>query len=107
IERIDGDVTTLAGFFSQFVAQVVTSLLLIAGVLLFLFLEGWVPGLVGLGSFLLSGAAVLSVSSLTVKAWSGIRASSTEMMSFVEERIAGREEVKALGAADYVVRGIV
>jgi len=107
IERIDGDVTTLAGFFSQFIAQVVTSLMLIAGVMLFLFLEGPLPGLVGLGSFLLSGAAVLSVSSLTVKAWSGIRASSAEMMSFVEERIAGREEVKALGADRYVVRGLV
>ncbi|MBP2017411.1 ABC-type multidrug transport system fused ATPase/permease subunit [Symbiobacterium terraclitae] len=107
IERIDGDVTTLAGFFSQFVAQVGTSLLLILGVLLFLFTEGWLPGLVGLGSFALNATAVLSVSSITVKAWSGIRASATEMMSFVEERIAGREEVKALGADGYVVRGLV
>ena len=40
IERIDGDVTTLAGFFSQFVAQVGTSLLLICGVLVALFGEG-------------------------------------------------------------------
>ncbi|MEW8978546.1 MAG: ABC transporter ATP-binding protein [Symbiobacterium sp.] len=107
IERIDGDVTTLAGFFSQFVAQVGTSLLLICGVLVALFGEGWLPGLVGLGSFALSATAVLSVSSLTVQAWSDIRASSTEMMSFVEERIAGREEVKALGADGYVVRGLI
>lgn len=104
IERVDGDVTTLAGFFSQFVAQVGTSLVLIAGVLIVLFAEGWLSGLVGLGSFVLSGAAVLSVSSLTVKAWAGIRASTTEMMSFVEEHIAGREEVKALGADPAVVR---
>ena len=104
IERVDGDVTTLAGFFSQFVAQVGTSLVLIAGVLIVLFAEGWLSGLVGLGSFVLSGAAVLSVSSLTVKAWACIRASTTEMMSFVEEHIAGREEVKALGADPAVVR---
>lgn len=107
IERVDGDVTLLAGFFSQFVAQVGTSLVLIFGVLLFLFAEGWLPGVVGLGSFALNAAAVLSVSSITVKAWSGIRASSAEMMSFVEERIAGREEVKASGADNYVVRGLV
>lgn len=107
IERIDGDVTTLAGFFSQFVAQVGTSLVLIFGVLVALFVEGWLPGLVGLGSFVVNAVAVLSVSSLTVKAWSGIRASSTEMMSFVEERVAGREEVKAAGADSYVVRGLV
>lgn len=107
IERVDGDVTTLAGFFSQFIAQVGTSLVLIFGVLAFLFAEGWLPGLVGLGSFALNAAVVLSVSSLTVKAWSGIRASSAEMMSFVEERIAGREEVKASGANNYVVRGLI
>jgi ATP-binding cassette, subfamily B, bacterial len=107
IERVDGDVTTLAGFFSQFISQVGISLVLIFGVLLFLFAEGWLPGLVGLVSFLLNAAVVLSVSSITVKAWSGIRASSAEMYSFVEERIAGREEVKASGAASHVVRGLV
>ena len=107
IERVDGDVTTLAGFFSQFIAQVGTSLVMIVGVLIFLFAEGWLPGVVGLGSFLLNATVVLSVSSITVKAWSGIRASSAEMFSFVEERVAGREEVKASGASNYVVRGLV
>lgn len=107
IERVDGDVTTLAGFFSQFIGQVGTSLVLILGVLLFLFAEGLLPGLVGLGSFLLNATVVLSVSSITVKAWSGIRASAAEMFSYVEERIAGREEVKASGAPAYVVRGLV
>ncbi|HWI66163.1 MAG TPA: ABC transporter ATP-binding protein [Symbiobacteriaceae bacterium] len=107
IERVDGDVTTLAGFFSQFIAQVGTSLVMIFGVLLFLFAEGWLPGVVGLGSFLLNATVMLSVSSITVKAWSGIRASSAEMFSFVEERIAGREEVQAAGASNYVVRGLV
>ncbi|HYF78668.1 MAG TPA: ABC transporter transmembrane domain-containing protein, partial [Symbiobacteriaceae bacterium] len=70
IERVDGDVTTLAGFFSQFIGQVGTSLVLILGVLVFLFAEGWLPGLVGLGSFILNATVVLSVSSITVKAWS-------------------------------------
>lgn len=107
IERIDGDVTVLAGFFSQFVAQVGASLLLIGGVLVVLFTEGPLPGLVGLGSFALGVAAMLAVSSLSVKAWAGIRASSAEMMSFVEEHIAGREEVKALGADRYVLRRLM
>lgn len=107
IERVDGDVTTLGGFFSQFIGQVGTSLVLILGVLIFLFAEGWLPGLVGVGSFLLNATVVLSVSSITVKAWSGIRASAAEMFSFVEERIAGREEVKASGASGYVVRGLI
>lgn len=107
IERVDGDVTTLAGFFSQLVAQVGISIVLILGVLSFLFAEGWIPGVVGLGSLILNGSVVLAVSSITVKAWSGIRASSAEMMSFVEERVAGREEVKASGSTSFVLRGLV
>lgn len=107
IERVDGDVSTLANFFSQLVAQIGISIVLIMGVLAFLFSEGWLPGVVGLGSFVVNAAMVLAVSSFTVKAWSGIRASSAEMMSFVEERVAGREEVKASGATNYVVRGLI
>lgn len=107
IERVDGDVSTLANFFSQLVAQVGISIVLILGVLSFLFAEGWIPGVVGLGSLILNGSVVLAVSSFTVKAWSGIRASMAEMMSFVEERVAGREEVKASGATGFVMRGLV
>lgn len=107
IERVDGDVSTLANFFSQLVAQIGISIVLILGVLGFLFAEGWLPGVVGMGSFLLNVTAMLAVSSITVKAWSGIRASMAEMMSFVEERVAGREEVKASGAVSFVMRGLV
>src|SRR5262249_61083457 len=45
IERIDGDVTALANFFSAFVIQMLGSLLLLLGVLLALFQENWGVGL--------------------------------------------------------------
>src|SRR5512132_2424241 len=41
IERIDGDVTELATFFSQFALNLVSNGLLLIGVLIALFLENW------------------------------------------------------------------
>src|SRR5205814_6289858 len=44
IERIDGDVTALANFFSQFVIQILGSLLLLVGVLIALWTVDWRAG---------------------------------------------------------------
>src|SRR5690606_25456230 len=41
IERIDGDVTHLSNFFSQFVVQLMAGLLLILGILVLFWLEDW------------------------------------------------------------------
>jgi ATP-binding cassette, subfamily B, bacterial len=41
IERVDGDVTNVASFFSQFVLQVVGNILLLAGVLVVLWALDW------------------------------------------------------------------
>ena len=53
IERIDGDVTAMANFFSQFVIQILGNLLLVVGVVAALWLEDWRVGL-GLGLFTLA-----------------------------------------------------
>ncbi|HSK66254.1 MAG TPA: ABC transporter ATP-binding protein, partial [Anaerolineales bacterium] len=45
IERIDGDVTELATFFSQFALNLVSNGLLLVGILIALFLEDWRAGL--------------------------------------------------------------
>ena len=45
IERIDGDVTELATFFSQFALNLIANGLLLIGILVALFLEDWRAGL--------------------------------------------------------------
>src|SRR5688572_29263945 len=50
IERVDGDVTALANFFSQLVIKVVGNVLLVLGVLVLLFREDWRVG-VGLSLY--------------------------------------------------------
>ena len=49
IERTDGDISTMANFFSQFVVRVLGSLLLIAGIVALLLWEDWRLGLAMLG----------------------------------------------------------
>ena len=55
IERVDGDVTAMSKFFSQFVIQVLGNLLLLVGVLVLLMREDWRIGLA------LTAFAVLAV----------------------------------------------
>ena len=59
IERIDGDVTAISTFFSQFLLTIVGSALLLLGALALLWREDWRVGL-AISAFALAAAAVLA-----------------------------------------------
>jgi ABC-type multidrug transport system fused ATPase/permease subunit len=104
IERIDGDVTALSNFFSQFVIKVFGNVLLIAGILTMLFLESWQIG-VALTSFAaVVLLALLKAQSIAVPYWKVARQSSAELFGFVEERLAGTEDIRSSGAVGYTLR---
>lgn len=104
IERIDGDVTALSNFFSAFIVQIVGNLLLLAGVLLLLAREDWrvgaVMALATLGA-LLVGVALRRAA---VARWREARQASADYFGFLEERLAGTEEIRANGARPFVMR---
>jgi len=104
IERIDGDVTALANFFSAFVVQVAGNSLLVAGILLLLFREN---PLVGAGLTVYTAATLLAlraIQPLAVARWTRERAVSAELYGFIEERISGAEEIRAAGAEAHTLR---
>jgi ATP-binding cassette, subfamily B, bacterial len=104
IERIDGDVTALANFFSRFVVQVLGNVLLMLGILLLLFREDWRVG-VGLTIYaLLTLGALLALQRLAVARWVGLRQVEAEQAGFLEERLSGTEDIRANGAEPYVLR---
>jgi ABC-type multidrug transport system fused ATPase/permease subunit len=104
IERIDGDVTALANFFGQFVIQIVGNLLLLVGVLGVLFWEDWRVG-AALAVFALITLLVLVRSrDLAVPAFQASRQADAELYGFLEERIAGSDDVRANGAGTYMLR---
>jgi ABC-type multidrug transport system fused ATPase/permease subunit len=104
IERIDGDVSELATFFSQLVIRLLGNGLLVLGVLLLLFREDWRVGLVAAMYILLAVALLRRVQTLASQAWSDSRQAQAELMGFLGERLAGTEDIRANGAEPYVMR---
>ena len=104
IERIDGDVTELATFFSQFALNLVSNGLLLVGILIALFLEDWRAGL----AFAVYSVATILVlgrlKDIAVPHQRARRQAEAEMYGFLEEQLAGMEDVRSSGAVDYSIR---
>jgi ABC-type multidrug transport system fused ATPase/permease subunit len=106
IERIDGDVTALSKFFSQFVIHVLGNILLMIGVLIVLFWEDWRLG-AALGVFVLATLFALNkMRSMAVPSMTAERQASAEQFGFIEERLAGLDDVRANGAGAHAMRGM-
>jgi ATP-binding cassette, subfamily B, bacterial len=104
IERIDGDVTALAGFFSKFVIQILGSLLLLIGVLIALWVVDWRVGGALTVFSVVSLLAITTVRSLAIPYWRADRQASAALFGFIEERLAGTVDIRANGARPYVMR---
>lgn len=103
IERIDGDVTEMAAFFSQFVVTLLGNLLLIVGILVALFRESLTAGLVFSVFALLSLLALNAVRDIAVPYEKKRREASARLFGFVEEQLSSTEDVRALGAVPYAL----
>jgi ABC-type multidrug transport system fused ATPase/permease subunit len=103
IERVDGDVNTLSNLFSQFVVQIVGNAILLVGVLWMLFRADWRAGLAmslfGLATLLIVGRLQGFGSSL----WKERREAISALFGFLEERMAGTEDIRSSGATAYVM----
>lgn len=103
IERVDGDISGLSNFFSQFLVRMLGNALLITGILVLLFVE---DAHVGLGLAAYSLVSVLLVAALQGPArrrWAAVRQAGAEMYGYIEERITGTEDIRSAGAVDYSV----
>jgi ATP-binding cassette subfamily B protein len=102
IERIDGDVTNLSNFFSAMTIKVVGNGMLVAGILVMLWLESWIVGLV---VTLFTAAGMLFMTRLhgvTVPWWKAVRATAAEYFGFIGEQVEGTEDSTANGAARFM-----
>ncbi|MEO7909650.1 MAG: ABC transporter ATP-binding protein [Roseiflexaceae bacterium] len=103
IERIDGDVTALANFFSQFVVRVLGNVILMLGVLIVLLLEDYRIGVVMTVLAAVLFVALLLIQRWTVPFWSRARESSAALFGLIEERLSGTEDIRSSGAIDYTM----
>jgi ABC-type multidrug transport system fused ATPase/permease subunit len=103
IERIDGDVTALSDFFSQFSVRVFGGLLLLAGILVVLWLENIWVGLV-LSVFVVLEFLVLYLArERAVPATRLEREANAKLFGFIEERLAGIEDIRANGGGAHAM----
>ena len=104
IERIDGDVTQLANFFSQFTIRLLGNGLLVLGILALLFRQNALVGasMVIYTAFTL--AVLATVQKIATPRWAAARQAAAEQYGFIEERIAGVEDIRAAGAEPYAMR---
>lgn len=104
IERIDGDVTTLANFFTQFIIQLLGNGLLLLGIIVALALEDW---RVAVGLIVCVAAAISLLQKMQrigVPLWGESRQASAELFGFLEARLAATEDIRSSGARNYVMQ---
>ncbi|MDQ2809343.1 MAG: ABC transporter ATP-binding protein/permease [Chloroflexota bacterium] len=104
IERVDGDVTALANFFSRFVLLVAGNGVLLIGVLVLLWREEWHVGLAMTVFALITTAVLIRSRNFGVEAATAQRQATADLFGFLEERMAGLDDLRANGATAYVLR---
>jgi len=106
IERIDGDVLTIASFFSQFVIHILGNVLLLVGVLFVLALDDWRISLALLAYVVLALAGLGYMRQIAVPYWRATRQASADLFGFLEEQLASTEDIRSSGAVAYVMRNL-
>ncbi|HET9014176.1 MAG TPA: ABC transporter ATP-binding protein, partial [Thermomicrobiaceae bacterium] len=104
IERVDGDVSTLARFFSRFLVYVVGNAVLMLGVLGLLVHVDWRIGLALSAFVLLALGVMLRIHVVASRSWAAERQASADFYGFLGEYLAGLEDVRASGAVPFVFR---
>jgi ATP-binding cassette subfamily B protein len=102
VERVDGDATALSNFFSEFVVQIIGSIVFLFGVLALLFREDWRIG-VAMTVFTVIAFFVYNVTrSMAVPHYAAEREGYSRLYGFLEERLAGIEDIRPNGAVSYM-----
>ena len=104
LERIDGDSNQLATFFSQLSLRLLRGVLLLVGILVALLLEDWRMCLALLGFVAVVTLILVKLRSLGVPYHDRLREAAADLHGFVEERLAGIEDLKALGGLVHALR---
>lgn len=104
IERVDGDVTALSNLMSDYALRVVGNIVLLVGVLALLAREDWRVGAAFALFVLLTLLVQRHVIRFAVPQWKKAREADAELYGFLEERLAGTEDIRAAGAGGWIMQ---
>lgn len=107
IERIDGDLLSLANFFSRFVINILGNVLLLFGVLIILAridvrIAGAVLAYLGIGIL-----AMVALRRVGVPYWKASRQASADAFGLLAEQLSGTEDIRSNGAEAYSIRRLL
>ncbi|HET8843695.1 MAG TPA: ABC transporter ATP-binding protein [Ktedonobacteraceae bacterium] len=103
IERIDGDVETLSNFFSQFVVNTLSSLLLLLGIIVLFFRIDWRVGGALFIFSLFTFVVLIYLRRRAIPLWKEQRQKSARFYGLLSEWLTGTEDLRANGAISYVL----
>lgn len=103
LERLEGDCNNLFTFFSQFLFQIVSSSLLLVGVIAMLFAEHWLMGTAILIFSVVTLSLLVYSRVLVIKPALKEREASTDYYGYMEEGISGARDIRRNGATAYVL----
>ena len=103
VERVDGDTAALSNFFSEFIVQVMGSLLLLGGILIVLTFEDWRIG-IPLTGFVVVAIVVFNLTrNIAVPVYTAEREGYSRLFGFLEERLTGIEDLRTNGGIGYTM----
>ena len=103
VERIDGDTTALANFFSEFILQVIGSMVFLFGVLILVTREDWRIG-VALTAFVIIAIWIYNLTrSVAVPIYAAEREGYSRLFGFLEERLTGIEDFRTNGGIGFTM----
>lgn len=102
IERVDGDIGTLARFFSRFTVYVIGNAVLMVGVLALLYALEWRVAL-GLTHFVaITVVTMLRLRAVATPFSAAERQAAAEVYGFLGEYLSGLEDIRSSGAGAFV-----
>ncbi len=104
IERVDGDVGTLARFFSRFVVYVLGNGILLIGVLGLLYHVDWRVGSSMSVFVVVALVAVLRIRAIATPSWTADRQANADFYGFLGEYLTGLQDIRSSGAGAFVLR---
>jgi ABC-type multidrug transport system fused ATPase/permease subunit len=103
IERVDGDVTAISEFISRFLVRLIAAGVLLAGVVVVSWIESPVMGLSISIYVVVVVALLVRLRGVAVAAAEEERETSAHLYGFIEERLAGIDDIRALGAGRFTM----
>jgi len=107
IERVDGDVTAVSEFISRFLVRLVAAGVLLTGVIIVCWFESPLLGASITVYVILVVALLFRLRKLAVAAAEEERETSARLYGFIEERLAGIDDIRALGAGRFTMNRFV